>query len=175
MDKLTIFIGVTASAVVLQMLILLAMFVTMRKLGARMQALADKVEETTTQVQTRVLPVIDNAKAIQQDVKSFLDTARPKIETIIDNASRISSTTRTTVERFDATANDAIDRVRLPGDSWRRDADAHHGSGGRDLREGSTHSYVAGAPGFRNHAGDQHGRWSLFQHPTPSPQRRTIG
>ncbi len=42
MDKLTLFIGVTASAVVLQMLILLGMFLTMRKLGARMQALADK-------------------------------------------------------------------------------------------------------------------------------------
>ena len=112
-EKLTIFIAVTASAVVLQMLILFAMFLTMRKLGARMQALAGKVEETATMVQTRALPVIDNAKVIQQEVKSFLDTARPKIETLIDNASRMSSTARATVERFDVTANDAIDRVRL--------------------------------------------------------------
>jgi|HubBroStandDraft_4_1064222.scaffolds.fasta_scaffold13743_5 methyl-accepting chemotaxis protein len=113
MDKLTLFIAVTSSAVVLQMLILLGMFLTMRKLGTRMQALADKAEETTAMVQTRVLPIIDKTKTIQEDVKNFLDTARPKIETLIDNASRISSTTRATVERFDATANDAIDRVRL--------------------------------------------------------------
>lgn len=113
MDKLTIFIGVTASAVVLQMLILLGMFLTMRKLGARMQALADKAEETTNAVQTRVLPILDSAKTMQAEVKSFLETAKPKIETLIDNASRISSTTRATVERFDVTANDAIDRVRL--------------------------------------------------------------
>jgi hypothetical protein len=113
MDKLTLFIAVTSSAVVLQMLILLGMFLTMRKLGARMQGLADKAEETTALVQTRVLPIIDKTKTIQEDVKNFLDTARPKIETLIDNASRISSTTRATVERFDATANDAIDRVRL--------------------------------------------------------------
>ncbi len=113
MDKLTLFIAVTSAAVVLQMLILLGMFLTMRKLGARVQGLVDKVEETTTMVQTRVLPIIDKTKTIQEDVKSFLDTARPKIETLIDNASRLSSTTRATVERFDATANDAIDRVRL--------------------------------------------------------------
>jgi methyl-accepting chemotaxis protein len=113
MDKLTLFIAVTSSAVVLQMLILLGMFLTMRKLGARVQGLADKAEETTAMVQTRVLPIIDKTKTIQEDVKNFLDTARPKIETLIDNASRISTTTRATVERFDATANDAIDRVRL--------------------------------------------------------------
>jgi hypothetical protein len=113
MDKLTLFIAVTASAVVLQMLILLAMFLTVRKLGARMQALADKAEETTAMVQTRVLPVIENAKTLQENVKNFLDTARPKIETLIENASRMSSTARATVERFDVTANDAIDRVRL--------------------------------------------------------------
>ena len=103
----------TASAVVLQMLILLGMFLTMRKLGARMQALADKAEETTNAVPTRVLPILDSAKTMQAEVKSFLETAKPKIETLIDNASRISSTTRATVERFDVTANDAIDRVRL--------------------------------------------------------------
>ena len=71
MDKLTIFIGVTASAVVLQMLILLGMFLTMRKLGARMQALADKAEETTNAVQTRVLPILDNAKTMQAGGQEF--------------------------------------------------------------------------------------------------------
>jgi methyl-accepting chemotaxis protein len=110
---ITFFIIVTAAAVVLQMLILLAMYLTMRKLGARMEALADRVEDTAGLVQTRVLPVIDNTKAIQQEVKTFLETARPKIEEVITNLSHISTTTRGTVERLDATVNDVVDRVRL--------------------------------------------------------------
>lgn len=113
MDKLTIFIGVTAAAVVLQMLILMAMFIAMRKLGARMEALADKVEDTTSTVQTRVLPLLDNAKTMQQEVKNFLQTTRPKIDKLVDNVTQMSSTARGTVERFDVTANDAIDRIRL--------------------------------------------------------------
>src|SRR5581483_10122429 len=113
MDNITIWIAVTSAAVVLQMLILLGMFLTVRKLASRVEGLAGKAEETTALVQTRVLPIIDNVKSIQQDVKSFIETARPKIETIVDNASRVSTTARATVERFDATANDAIDRIRL--------------------------------------------------------------
>ena len=111
--KLTIFIAVTAAAVVLQMFILLALYLAVRKLSARMEALADKVEDTTGVVQTRVLPLIDNAKSMQKDVQTFLDSARPKVQTLIDNVSHISTTARGTVERFDATANDAIDRIRL--------------------------------------------------------------
>ena len=53
---------------------------------------------------------MDDAKTIQHNVKNFLDTAKPKLETILDNASSISTTTRTTLERFDMTANDAIDQ-----------------------------------------------------------------
>ncbi|HSY11286.1 MAG TPA: hypothetical protein VK976_03770 [Verrucomicrobiae bacterium] len=112
-DKLTIFIAVTSAAVVLQMLILLGMLLVMLKLRARVETLTGKVEDTIGVVQARVLPLVDNAKSMQQEVKAFLDTSRPKIETLIDNLSHMSTTTRTTVERFDATANDAIDRVRL--------------------------------------------------------------
>ena len=61
----------------------------------------------------RVLPALDDAKAMQQDIKAFLEVARPKIETFLDNASRISTTTRASVERMETTVNDAIDRVRL--------------------------------------------------------------
>jgi methyl-accepting chemotaxis protein len=112
-DKVMIFIAVTAAAVVLQMLILLAMYLAVRKLGGRMEALADKVEDTTGVVQTRVLPIIDNVKAMQQEVQSFLKTTRPKIESVIEDVRQVSEKTRGTVERFEATANDAIDRIRL--------------------------------------------------------------
>jgi len=112
-EKLTIFIGVTAAAVVLQMLILLAMYLAVRKLAGRMEGLAGKVEETTSVVQTRVLPVIDSAKALQAEVQSLLKTNRPKIEAVIEDVKHMSSKTRGTVDRFETTANDAIDRVRL--------------------------------------------------------------
>jgi len=112
-DKLTWFIAVTAAAVVLQMLILLAMYLAIRKLGARMETLADKLEDTTGMVQSRVLPLVDDVKAMQQQVKGFLETSRPRVEALVDNLNHISTTARATVERFDATVNDAIDRIRL--------------------------------------------------------------
>ncbi|MGA2687176.1 MAG: hypothetical protein ABSE85_03810 [Candidatus Korobacteraceae bacterium] len=112
-DKLTLFIAVTSFAVVLQMLILLGIYIAVRKLSARMEALADRVEDTTSTLQVRVLPVIDNVKSIQQDVKAFMETARPKVDLVLDNLSYISTTARGSVERIDTTVNDAVDRMRL--------------------------------------------------------------
>jgi methyl-accepting chemotaxis protein len=112
-EKLTLFIAVTAVAVVLQMLILLGIYFAVRKLSARMEALADRVEDATNTLQVRVLPVIDNVKSIQQDVKAFVETARPKVDLVLDNLSYISTTARGSVERIDTTVNDAVDRMRL--------------------------------------------------------------
>jgi methyl-accepting chemotaxis protein len=112
-EKLTLFIAVTAVAVVLQMLILLGIYLAVRKLSARMEALADRVEDATNTLQVRVLPVIDNVKSIQQDVKAFVETARPKVDLVLDNLSYISTTARGSVERIDTTVNDAVDRMRL--------------------------------------------------------------
>ncbi len=110
---LTAFIAVTAAAVVLQMIFLGIMAYTMRKLAARVEALADKVDDTTGVVQARVLPLLDQAKTVQEQVKSFVETSRPQIETVIANLTQISTTARTTSERLQVTINDAIDRTRL--------------------------------------------------------------
>jgi methyl-accepting chemotaxis protein len=110
---LTAFIIVTAAAVVLQMFILFGMFIALRKLAGRIEALADKVEDTTSVVQVRVLPLLEQAKAVQDQVKSFVDTTRPQLETVISNLTQISTTARTSAERFQVTVNDAIDRTRL--------------------------------------------------------------
>jgi ABC-type transporter Mla subunit MlaD len=130
-DKLTIFIAVTSAAVVLQMLILLGMFLTMRKLAARVQALADKAESTSSDLQAKILPVVDQTKTFLTDAKTFFDQARPKVESmltdtktfldrsrpkvdgILDNASEISSKAKATAGRVDVTVNDAVDRIRL--------------------------------------------------------------
>ena len=110
---LTAFIAVTAAAVVLQMFILFGMFLAMRKLAGRIETLADKVEDTTGVVQARVLPMLENAKTVQEQIKSFVENSRPKVETLVDNVSQMSTTARTSVERFQVTLNDAIDRTRL--------------------------------------------------------------
>ena len=105
-EKLTLFIAVTAAAVVLQMLILFAMYLSVRKLSARMESVVDET-------QSRVFPLLENGKAIQQDIKTFLETARPKIDLILDNAAQATTTTRAEIERVEATVNDLVDRFRL--------------------------------------------------------------
>ena len=112
-DNLTLFIAVTAAAVVLQMLILLAMYMAVRKLSARMEALANKVEDTTSTVMPKLLPLLENAQSMQQEFKGFMEVAKPKIDVVLDNLSHITTTARGSVERIDATVNDAGDRVRL--------------------------------------------------------------
>ena len=105
-DNLTLFIAVTAAAVVLQMLILLVMCVVIFNLSKKLKAVTDET-------QSRLLPMLDNAKVMQQDVKVFLETSRPKIDVILDNLAHMTTTTRAEVERVDATVHDLLDRVRL--------------------------------------------------------------
>jgi methyl-accepting chemotaxis protein len=112
-DNFTWFAIAVTVAIFLQVLILAGMFFAMNKLRERLEALADKVEDTASVVQVRVLPILDNAKSIQQEVKSFVENSRPKIETMVGNLSSMSTTARSSVERFDVTMNDAIDRMRL--------------------------------------------------------------
>ncbi len=112
-DNLTLFVAITAIAFVAQAIILLVMLVVMMKLRSRMEKLANKVEDTTTTVLPKVLPVLENLQSIQQEVKGFLEVAKPKVDVVLDNLSHITTTARGSVERIDATVNDAVDRVRL--------------------------------------------------------------
>jgi len=105
-DKLTLWIAVTSAAVALQMLILFFMYLAVRKLTKRLESVVDET-------QSRVLPLLENGKAIQQDVKAFLDTARPKIEVILDNAAHVTMVARNDAGRVSATVNDVVDRTRL--------------------------------------------------------------
>jgi hypothetical protein len=105
-DKLTIFIAITAAAVVLQFLVLLVMAIVVSKLSARLKTVADETE-------SRVFPLIESARILQQEVKSFLETSRPKVDLILDNAAHVTTTARTDVERVQVTVNDLLDRLRL--------------------------------------------------------------
>src|SRR6476661_1702583 len=96
---LTVFIAVTAIAVLLQMAILAGMFVAVRKTSAKVESLAEEVK-------TKVLPTAELAHSMMVDL-------RPKIETVADNVSVSTTMMRAQLERIDATLTDIVDRTRL--------------------------------------------------------------
>jgi hypothetical protein len=99
MDNLTIFIAVTAAAVVIQAAILVAMFVVLLKTRARTEALADEVR-------SKVLPTVEMAQSMLADL-------RPKVESIVNNFNDSSAMAKHQMERLDATMSDLLDRARL--------------------------------------------------------------
>jgi len=99
MDKLTVFVALTAVAVALQAGLLLAMFLVLRKTGARLEALANEVK-------TKVLPTVEQVQATLTEV-------RPKLEVITENLKESTTTVREQIKRMDAAVNDVVDRTRL--------------------------------------------------------------
>ena len=99
MDKMTLFVAFTGAAVLLQALVLLAMYVAMRKSSERMQALADDVK-------TKVMPTVAEAQQL-------LTVLRPKVEVIVENLEDTTTVLRAEIKRIDATVNDVVDRARL--------------------------------------------------------------
>src|SRR5258708_28590402 len=95
----TIFIGVTALAVILQAGLLLGMYLAMRKTTTRLESLADEVK-------VKALPAIDSAQSLLADI-------RPKVQVIAENLVETTATVRGQVPRVDATVNDVVDRARL--------------------------------------------------------------
>ncbi|MFZ3340329.1 MAG: hypothetical protein WA213_05570 [Terriglobales bacterium] len=96
---LTVFIAVTAGAVLLQAMILVALYVSVRKSTARMDALATELKE-------KAIPTMET-------VQSFIVEVRPKIETISGNVSDSTTLIKNQLERLDATLTDVMDRTRL--------------------------------------------------------------
>jgi methyl-accepting chemotaxis protein len=95
----TWFIALTGAAVVLQAGILAALYWSVRKSSARMEALA-------LEVQTKALPALETAH-------EMLIELRPKLTVIADNLTETTHSVRSQVERMDATVNDVVDRARL--------------------------------------------------------------
>jgi hypothetical protein len=99
-DNLLIgFIAVTAFAVLLQALIMVALYLAVRKSTAKMEALA-------TEVRSKVLPTMET-------VQNILVELRPKIDIMSTNLSESSTLVRNQLGRIDATLTDALDRTRL--------------------------------------------------------------
>jgi len=98
-QQLTIWIALTTVAVVIQAGILVALYVSVRKSSARMEAIMSDLHKRTA-------PILDSTQSIVVD-------SRPKIEAITDNLLAASSSIKSQVERLDATVSDAVDRTRL--------------------------------------------------------------
>ncbi len=96
---LTIFVAVTAIAVVIQMGLLLSMYILFKKRTARLFDLANRLE-------SEALPVVQN-------IRSLLIESRPKIETIVDSLSSSTQVVKAQIERLDTTVTDIVDRTRL--------------------------------------------------------------
>jgi methyl-accepting chemotaxis protein len=99
MENLNVFVALTGIAVLLQAVILGALYFAMRKSSVRMEALA-------LEVKTKALPSLETAQAI-------LTELRPKLTVIADNLTETTHSVRSQVERMDATVNDVVDRARL--------------------------------------------------------------
>jgi len=96
---ITIFVVVTAIAVLIQAGILVGMFFAVRKSSAKIESLAEEVK-------TKVLPTAELAHEMITDL-------RPKITTVLDNVAVSTTVLRNQMERMDATLTDIIDRTRL--------------------------------------------------------------
>ena len=105
-EKLTIFIAITSAAVVLQMLILAGMFFTVRALSTHLKSTADEIK-------AQAFPLLEGGKALQADIKRILETSAPKVELVLDNAAKISTTAHSGIGRVENTINDILDRARL--------------------------------------------------------------
>jgi len=96
---LTVFIALTAIAVLLQAGVLVAMYAAMRKSSERMEALA-------TEVKTKVFPVVEQ-------MQELLAETRPHLQMITANLEETSLLVKAQVQRSEAAVSDLVDRARL--------------------------------------------------------------
>ena len=93
------FVVVTATAVVLQAVILIVLFLQLRRTAAR-------VEQSSTDLHTRITPILSRVELLVEDLS-------PRISGIIADASEISRLTRGQAQRADRIMSEALERLRL--------------------------------------------------------------
>ena len=103
---LKVFIAVTSFAVVLQAMILAALYLSVRKSTAKMEALANEVKG-------KAIPVMDTVQTYLAEIGPFVANLRPQLDTIASNITESSTLVRNQLQRIDATLTDALDRTRL--------------------------------------------------------------
>jgi hypothetical protein len=98
-NMIPLFIALTGIAILLQAIVLLLLYLGVRKSSAHMEAVADEVK-------TKALPALEA-------VQTLLKELTPKLHIIAENLTETTHSVRAQVERVDATVSDAVDRSRL--------------------------------------------------------------
>ena len=93
------FVAVTALAVVIQAVMMAAIFFSVRNLAKR-------IEETTLEIRLRVAPILGRVQMIVDDV-------HPQISNIVADAAHSTQLARTQVQNADRVMGEAFDRLRL--------------------------------------------------------------
>lgn len=93
------FIVIAAVAILIQMGLLMAMYISMKKTTDHVNAVAEAVEK-------RGVPLLET-------ISGLVTTNAPKINVILDNAMAASTTAKQQVDRLDTTVTDIVDRARL--------------------------------------------------------------
>ncbi|HVR26669.1 MAG TPA: hypothetical protein VMU26_25490 [Candidatus Polarisedimenticolia bacterium] len=121
------FIAATTAAVVLQALILVALYFAVRKTAAKLQGEVTELKEkslpmiqSTEAVLIELLPktakLVDNLMELQPKIGHIVDTVvelGPKVQLVVSNLAETTASVRAEVQRVDATVNDVMDRARL--------------------------------------------------------------
>lgn len=93
------FVAVTALAVVLQAIIMAAIFFSLRSMTKR-------IEETTLELRSRVAPILSRVQMIADDL-------HPQINNMVADAAQITQLARSQVQHADRIVAEAADRLRL--------------------------------------------------------------
>ncbi|MBZ5645143.1 MAG: hypothetical protein LAO19_20475 [Acidobacteriia bacterium] len=93
------FIILTAIAVVLQAIVLIALFLQIRRTAAR-------VETAVTEINTRIAPILSRVQILVEDVS-------PRISGIVADASELTRMARGQAQKVDRILGETLDRVRM--------------------------------------------------------------
>jgi hypothetical protein len=93
------FVIVTATAVVLQAIVLIALFLQLRRTAAR-------VEETIADLNTRISPILTR-------VQLLVDDSAPRIAGIIADASELTRMARSQAQKVDRILSETLERLRM--------------------------------------------------------------
>jgi hypothetical protein len=94
-----LFVIVTALAVVLQAVILIALFVQMRRTAAI-------VERTVSDLNTKITPLIARVQVVVEDIS-------PRISGIVADAAEITRLARSEAQKADRILSEALERLRM--------------------------------------------------------------
>jgi len=95
---LTVFVGITALAIIIQMGVLIALYVSSNRTRESLQVVMREMEQT-------MLPLF-------RDLRTLIGESGPKLRETIENLSAASATARQETERLGLAANEVATRVR---------------------------------------------------------------